>query len=170
MSNAAGSKCLCSECSGLCCRYFALPIDNPDNAQDFDNIRWYLCHENVTVFVEKKQWYIGIANRCKQLQSDNRCGIYETRPKICRSYSTENCDFHGGDYEFELLFTSAEQLERYATEKLAELVKKRRKQKAGARRRRPDLRALSDRLNRQARPQIAERGQGISLPLLRTSA
>ena len=124
------STCLCSECAGLCCRYFALPIDNPDEAKDFENIRWYLLHENVTVFVEKSQWYIGVANRCKMLQPDNRCGIYETRPPVCRGYSTENCDYHGGEYEFEMLFTSAEQLERYAKETLAKLRTEKREKAA----------------------------------------
>jgi Fe-S-cluster containining protein len=170
MGEAVESPCLCSQCSGLCCRYFALPIDNPDTARDFDNIRWYLLHENVTIFVEKKQWYIGIANRCKQLKPDNRCGIYETRPKICQVYSTDNCDFHGGEYDFELLFTSAEQLERYAGEKLAKLAGKRRKGKAISRRCRPDLRKLSDRLTKQVRPRAAVHGRGFSLPLLRTPA
>src|SRR5205814_5874854 len=102
----------------LCCRYFALPIDNPTCRHDYDNIRWYLLHENVTIFVEEGQWYIGIANRCKMLQPDNRCGIYETRPKVCRGYSTDNCEYHGGEYEFEVLFTSAEQLREYAEKKL----------------------------------------------------
>ena len=112
------TQSLCDVCAGLCCRYFALPIDNPDNAKDYDHIRWYLCHENVVVFIEKKQWYIGILNRCKHLQADNRCGIYEIRPRVCRSYSTDNCDYHGGEYDFDVLFTSAEQLRTYAEEKL----------------------------------------------------
>jgi len=73
------SSCLCDQCAGLCCRYFALPIDNPETKRDYDNIRWYLLHEKVVIFIESKQWYIGILNRCKQLQADNRCGIYQTR-------------------------------------------------------------------------------------------
>lgn len=102
-------------------------IDNPETARQFDDIRWYLCHENVVVFIEKDQWYIGILNRCKHLQPDNRCGIYETRPKICRSYSTDNCDFHGGEYDFQELFTSAEQLQLYAEKTLREARRSRRK-------------------------------------------
>ena len=109
---------LCEQCAGLCCRYFALPLDNPTTARDYDNIRWYLMHENVIVYIEKKQWYIGILNRCKNLQDDNRCGIYLTRPKICREYTTDNCDWHGGEYDFEKFFTSAEQLMDYAKTKL----------------------------------------------------
>src|SRR5688500_19525139 len=75
---------LCDKCSALCCRYFALPIDNPETAREYDNIRWYLLHENVVAFIEKKQWYVGVMTRCKHLLDDNRCGIYETRPRICR--------------------------------------------------------------------------------------
>lgn len=113
-----GKGILCDSCVALCCRYIALPIDNPTDVRDFDNIRWYLMHENVVVFVEKKQWYISFLTRCKHLLPDNRCGVYETRPRICRGYDTGNCDYHGGDYNYEHLFTSAEQLREFAEKKL----------------------------------------------------
>jgi uncharacterized protein len=109
---------LCDRCAALCCRYIALPIDNPTDVRDYDNIRWYLLHENVVVFIEDEQWYIGFFTRCKQLQPDNRCGIYETRPRICRTYTTNNCDYHGGEYNYDELFTSADQLLHYAEKKL----------------------------------------------------
>src|SRR6516164_10227399 len=129
-------ECLCDRCAALCCRYFALAIDNPDCRKDFDAIRWYLVHENVVIFVEKKQWYIGIMNRCKHLLPDNRCGIYETRPQVCRSYSSENCDYHGGDYDYEHLFTSADDLWTYDTEFLREQrrTKRSKRRRNGARR------------------------------------
>lgn len=123
------ADCLCDSCAALCCRYFALPIDNPKTRREYDDIRWYLYHENVVVFIEKKQWYLGILTRCKNLREDNRCGIYEQRPRICRNYSTDNCDYHGGEYDYEKLFTSGEQLMAYAREKLAQ---KRPKGKRGA--------------------------------------
>ena len=146
-------------------------------AKDFDNIRWYLLHENVTIFVEKSQWYIGIANRCKQLQPDNRCGVYETRPKVCRGYSTDNCDYHGGEYEFEMLFTSAEQLERYAKQKLAEIrIEKRKKATRKARRKsipvksKANLMDLADKLKRQISrnvlPAVNGNGRRVKLTLL----
>ncbi|HEY0008445.1 MAG TPA: YkgJ family cysteine cluster protein [Tepidisphaeraceae bacterium] len=109
---------LCEKCAALCCRYIALPIDNPESLKDFDNIRWYLVHENIVVFVEKRQWYIGIFTKCKHLQPDNRCGIYLERPMICREYTTDGCDYHGGEYGYSHLFTSAEQLREYAEKKL----------------------------------------------------
>lgn len=109
---------LCEKCAALCCRYIALPIDNPTDVRDYDNIRWYLMHENIVVFIEAAQWYIGIFARCKNLQADNRCGVYLTRPRICRTYTTANCDYHGGEYGYEELFTSAEQLRVYAEKEL----------------------------------------------------
>jgi Fe-S-cluster containining protein len=111
-----------------------LEIDTPETRRAYDDIRWYLIHENVFVFIEKKKWYLGIYSRCKHLQTDNRCGIYETRPQICREYSTDNCDYHGGEYDWDILFSSAEQLEKYGKEKLAEDRAKARKknQKPGA--------------------------------------
>ena len=116
--------CLCDRCAALCCRYVALPLDNPEDARDYDNVRWYLMHENIHVFVEKGQWYIGFATKCKHLQPDNRCGVYETRPRICRDYTTDNCDWHGGTYDYDHLFTSAEQLRAHAEEVLGKPLPK----------------------------------------------
>jgi Fe-S-cluster containining protein len=139
--------CLCDKCSALCCRYFVLEIDKPLTRGQFDDVRWYLVHENTFVFIEDRRWYLGVYARCKHLQEDNRCGIYETRPKICRKYSTESCDYHGGDYGWEKLFSSAEQLACYADEWLEkERQKAKRKRQKGKngkvaprRRRKPGL-------------------------------
>jgi Fe-S-cluster containining protein len=126
--------CLCDQCAGLCCRYFVLEIDKPETRRQFDDVRWYLVHEGTFVFIEKKKWYLGVYARCKHLQQDNRCGIYDKRPRICREYSTESCDYHGGDYDWEILFSSAEQLEKYADEWLAkQRLKKRRGQRSEVR-------------------------------------
>ena len=43
-------KNMCVKCTGLCCRYFALPIETPEDWDDYDDIRWYLTHEDITVF------------------------------------------------------------------------------------------------------------------------
>jgi Fe-S-cluster containining protein len=124
---------LCDQCAALCCRYISLPIDNPTTRKDYDDIRWYLIHQNIVVYIEKGQWYVGVLNRCKHLQDDNRCGIYETRPAICRKYTTDNCDYHGGEYDFEHLFTSAEHLMAYAETALEEARnKKLRKRRSAA--------------------------------------
>jgi len=108
------NDCLCDRCTALCCRYFALEIDEPDTAEDYDDIRWYLAHENVHIFIEDDEWYLSVQTRCQHLQDDNRCGIYEDRPKICREYTTENCDYYTGQYDFQQYFTKPEELEAYA--------------------------------------------------------
>ncbi len=84
---------LCAYCTAKCCKYFALPIDTPTTRQDFDYIRWYLLHDGATVFTEDDTWYLLVHTTCKHLLPDNRCGIYYTRPQICRDYSTENCEY-----------------------------------------------------------------------------
>lgn len=118
---------LCEHCTGECCRYIALPIDEPETRRDFEDIRWYLMHEGVIVFVEEGDWYIQIRTTCKHLQPDFKCGVYETRPTICREYKAEDCDYVGGDYKYEHLFTLPEQIAEYAKRHLREQRKKRRK-------------------------------------------
>ena len=105
----------CRECGAKCCRYFCFEIDEPDDYEEFEDIRWYLLHEGVSVHIEDNDdWYMTIANRCKALASDNRCTIYDDRPKICRAYSHETCDHVGGDYEYKEVFNRPEEIERYA--------------------------------------------------------
>lgn len=104
---------LCEHCTGYCCRYIALPIDTPETREELDFVRWYLMHENISVFVEDGDWYLYIMATCRHLQPDYRCGVYEIRPQICRDYSTENCDYHSGDYGWEHHFTCPEHLDDY---------------------------------------------------------
>ncbi len=103
---------LCDHCTAKCCHYFALPIDQPHSRKDFDYIRWYLLHDRATVFVEDESWYLLVHTTCQHLQSDHRCGIYETRPQICRDYTTDECEFDD-DWCYERYFETPEQLDEY---------------------------------------------------------
>jgi Fe-S-cluster containining protein len=49
---------------------------------------------------------------CQHLQSDNRCGIYATRPQVCRDYSTENCEFED-EHTYDRYFETPEQVAEY---------------------------------------------------------
>lgn len=113
MASRKGKKLQCDKCTGLCCRYFALPIETPEDWDDFDDIRWYLAHEDVTVFVEDGDWYINIKNKCRHLDPNHRCDMYEKRPGICRNYTEETCDFTGEDYDYEMHFLDDHQMEEY---------------------------------------------------------
>lgn len=103
---------LCDYCTAKCCRYFAVPIETPETFEDFEFIRWYLLHDNTSLFTEDETWYLVVHNVCQHLQSDNRCGIYETRPQICREYSTDHCEYDS-DATYDRLFENAAQLWEY---------------------------------------------------------
>lgn len=113
---------LCDHCTAKCCKYFALPIETPTEARDFDFIRWYLVHDSATVFTEDDTWYLLVHTTCKHLLPDNRCGIYETRPQICREYHTDNCEYED-HWTYDRYFENANQLTEYQ-EALRAFVKK----------------------------------------------
>jgi Fe-S-cluster containining protein len=105
-------ECLCDYCTAKCCKYFALPLETPTTREDFDYLRWYLLHDAATVFVEEGTWYLLVHTACKHLAADNRCRIYETRPQICRDYSTHNCEYEDS-WVYDHYFETAEQVEEY---------------------------------------------------------
>lgn len=104
---------LCSYCTALCCRYFSVPIDTPTTWEDFDNLRWFMMHGHVTSYVEEGIWYLCVYGDCKHLQDDHRCGNYDDRPQICRSYNTNKCEYDDQGLH-DLLFETPEQVWEYA--------------------------------------------------------
>ena len=106
-------ECLCDHCTAKCCRYFAVQIETPTTRGDFDVLRWFLLHDHASVFTEDKDWYLLVHSSCRHLQSDNRCGIYETRPQICRDYTTKDCEYED-DWVYERYFETPEQVAEYA--------------------------------------------------------
>jgi uncharacterized protein len=113
---------LCEYCTAKCCRYFALPIETPTDFEDYEFIRWFLLHDRATVFKEDGDWYLLVHTTCEHLQSDNRCGIYETRPTICREYTTKDCEYDD-DWTYDFYLETADQVAEYTE---AILPKKRR--------------------------------------------
>lgn len=109
----ASHEVLCDHCTAKCCKYFALPIERPTEKGDYEFIRWFLLHGHATVFTEEKSWYLLVHTECKHLQPDQRCGIYDTRPQICRDYSTKDCEYED-DWVYERYFETAEQVSEFA--------------------------------------------------------
>ena len=103
---------LCEFCTAKCCRYFALPLETPTTREEFEFIRWFLLHDHATVFTEDGDWYVCVHTVCKHLQDDHRCGIYETRPQICRDYTTKECEYED-DWVYDQYFETAEQVVEY---------------------------------------------------------
>ena len=110
----------CKVCGAKCCTYFCFEIDTPDDVEEFEDVRWYLCHEGVSVHIDEGDWYISIANRCNMLSDDDECTVYDNRPLICRKYDLDNCDQTGGDYGYDEEFTTPEELEAYARKTLGD--------------------------------------------------
>ena len=104
---------LCDHCTAKCCRYFALPIERPEAAQDFEYIRWYVMHGETTIFCEEESWYLMVHNKCDHLQDDHRCGIYHQRPQICREYDTKDCEYED-NWTYDRYWEVAEQIAEYS--------------------------------------------------------
>lgn len=119
----------CGRCTALCCSYFALEIDTPTEPEDFENLRWYILHEDTQLFVDDEVWYLQIFRKCQWLDG-NKCGRYDDRPTICREYSDDLCDADG--VESDLAFRSIEELEAYRDTWVAEYEAKRARRKKAA--------------------------------------
>lgn len=76
-------------------------------------MRWFLLHERASVFVDENTWYLLVHTKCKYLGENNLCGIYETRPKICRDYKTEKCEYED-HWVYDKYFETPEQVEEFA--------------------------------------------------------
>lgn len=107
---------LCGKCRGLCCRYYTVTLNVPDNADDFDEIRWFLAHEDCYVYVDEGEWHLNIIAKCRFLDPSGRCLIYEHRPDVCRDFGREEeCEWTG-ELEFDRVFRTIPELEAYAKE------------------------------------------------------
>jgi Fe-S-cluster containining protein len=113
------SECLCDHCTAKCCKYFALPLDAPEDRADYEFMRWFLLHDRATVFKEGQTWYLLVHTTCRHLQPDNRCGIYDTRPQVCRDYSTNDCEYED-DWTYEFYLERPEQVAEYTEAVLQE--------------------------------------------------
>jgi uncharacterized protein len=84
----------CGRCKGsICCSYVTQRIPGPRSIADFDFLLWQVSHHGVSVFQADDGWYLQFEARCAHLQPDRRCGIYASRPQICRDYKNDWCEF-----------------------------------------------------------------------------
>jgi uncharacterized protein len=104
---------LCSGCGAKCCKYVAIEIDAPEDLDDFENIRWYVAHKNVQVYVEEDgTWNVEFLTPCEHLDENNLCDIYEKRPEICKEYTQDQCTYHN-EYEEDYTFKTVEDVDNY---------------------------------------------------------
>ncbi|MFA5173684.1 MAG: YkgJ family cysteine cluster protein [Candidatus Pacearchaeota archaeon] len=115
-----GSKSMnltCEGCNGKCCRYVATEIDPPKDKESYEEIIWFLLHENIEVFIENKEWYIQFTTPCKKLDKKWRCSIYEKRPQICRDLKIDECEHHGESIAEDVVFKKPEDFIEYMKKK-----------------------------------------------------
>ena len=97
----------CDRCiESKCCQYVTQCIDKPTTIQDFDLLMWQVSHRNVHLFKDEDGWFLLFVSTCEHLQDNGHCGIYETRPLICRDHDNSYCEFdvsikEGSEYYFE---------------------------------------------------------------------
>jgi hypothetical protein len=84
----------CFECA-KCCKYVAIEIDTPTTMKEYDYIVWYLYHRGIEVFVDfDDAWFVKFDSTCEHLGETGLCGVYETRPFICRDFDWRECENH----------------------------------------------------------------------------
>jgi uncharacterized protein len=102
----------CTSC-GLCCSYVAIEVDTPKTVKQATMMLWYLYHEGVSLYVNEDDWMVQFDTTCIHLQPDYRCGVYETRPHICREFSEKDCEINTGD-DGKTFYTAGEFMEHLA--------------------------------------------------------
>ena len=105
----------CSFCTGsICCTYVTQHIDTPRSKADFQHLLWQVSHDHVKAYKDEDGWTLLIEAKCQHLQIDGACGIYATRPQICRDHSNEYCEFDASSEDgFDLYFQDYEELLTY---------------------------------------------------------
>jgi len=106
----------CHECS-LCCSYIALEIDEPTRNREYDYMCWYISRPNVELFIDwEGDWFLKVDSTCEHLLSSGLCGIYETRPKICREFDWEECERHNEQPAEQWIFRTPDDFLRWLEE------------------------------------------------------
>lgn len=113
----------CAGCSN-CCEYLSLEIDKPTTPRDFDQIRWYIIHQNVWVYIDDEgDWYIQFNTPCEKLEN-NRCSYYPYRPHICRAYKPAECVRYSEEPAEKFLFKNELDLWKYLSRRRPAMFKK----------------------------------------------
>ena len=98
----------CAGCVAYCCRYIVIEIDRPTSKADYDQIRWLLLHENISVGVGvDDSWFVEVATRCGELDEQNMCRSYLDRPDLCEKYEPEECAVWNPDPPYKHEFKTA---------------------------------------------------------------
>lgn len=105
----------CGFCTNSkCCTYFTEEIATPRSKHDFDHLLWQISHRDVQIYKDDEGWFLLVNNKCNHLQDDGGCGIYETRPQVCRDHTNDFCEYdEPAEKGFDLFFDCYDSLLKY---------------------------------------------------------
>lgn len=113
----------CDSC-GKCCNHVTIELDTPRSKADFEEIKWFVIHKDVSVFVDDdKVWHIQFNTPCNALK-DNMCDIYDKRPEVCREYDPDECENNGIGKYYKIMFTKPSQVESFVKKRFARKSKR----------------------------------------------
>lgn len=118
----------CDKCPALCCSDLEESINRPRTELEVNNLKWELHFSNTRVFIRSKRWYTLTLGRCKYLDKDDRCTIYEDRPEVCRDHMPPACERYGDIYD--VMFEDPEDLQKHIDKEKRKAKRKRAKKKA----------------------------------------
>ena len=118
----------CDGCIGKCCCYTLVDLPAPRSRLDFNNYAWYLAHESTTIYYDEKKWYLAVNTKCRYLDENNRCVIYDKRFEACRDHTDENCEFDS-DFVADKVFTDPFKLIAFGEKRFRKMGKKKARRK-----------------------------------------
>jgi uncharacterized protein len=104
----------CDECNGECCRDVTVGLDEPENMEDWQDIRWMVVHNNVSVYLDEEgDWVVEFKTPCVKLDKDNKCTMYTNRPVMCRNHELDSCIKNGEGDLHKIRFDTIEEVDEY---------------------------------------------------------
>ncbi len=89
----------CEECNGECCRYITVTLKDPKDKESWDEVKWMLLHKGVMIYKDLEgEWNVEVRTKCKFLDDDDKCKIYDKRPQVCKDHGTHECEAHEEEF------------------------------------------------------------------------
>ncbi len=85
----------------------------------FDTLLWQVSHRHIQFYKDSDGWFMLVVEAgCEHITQTGQCGIYAVRPKVCRGYSNDECEFDGSAEEgFDVFFDSYQSLDDYCRQR-----------------------------------------------------
>ena len=104
----------CDQCNGECCRDVTVELDDPEDMEDWEDMRWMVAHENVAVYLDDdNDWVIEFRTPCSKLDEKSRCTMYKNRPHKCRQHEMDSCVKNGEGEVHKIRFDTIEEIDEY---------------------------------------------------------